>query len=1004
MVNQAPAVQPSSLTNNKQLRTPPSEPMDESTSKMDKPQAIEPLPTASSTDKSDVKQTQDEAKIKSKDENKREAKDQASQTTDSRDEAEKSTAADSPESKEKPKDKDDDKTKDDAKTYAKDDKKDEEKDDKKDEEKDKKKSLPRGMKADTKLLWAKTDAQFWQDKDPDDGKNVEESDECLQHAIVVRKKRVHEGNRKPLKVDSIVVHSPLVKKALQGVFTGYPDLVIDLEELVFDAPFAPFFHRWAQFEKAFKEETDEMTKSHMKLLYDALDSELAKPIQRHNDLVRHKAIDFELLWTLFSPGTLMYSHDNGHDRLYETCDCEYYADLGGMKFIIRCNEINWDGEKFGKVMLSEEISKFKGTRQITTLPSYPLRFHAKSEQLKTKCIERGRRFQALAGVYCKDYKGTAVEYTKYAYQSVKTKRQLEGRIMLDEELFAKFNPDESRSMRELEDDDEDVKQAEAEASARLIEQAEKAKEALKKVEEEEKKKQQEEEAKKQKETDGKSETATKSEAESESKEKTQEAAADASQSEPDKAKSEVSSDEVKVEVPVKSTKSSTTDGADVVQASADIKKEAEASTTSTDSEGAPTPTESVDEPKAFSNTEKQELKDDQLVICNSWLRGYSLSHQKWCSFSVDHISDVSWNDNAFASLSLPCEYRELILATIQSQIRQNQWKQKMEQVGKEQKPLSALYEKTEDATDEEDDNPAEFDDFIAQKGRGYIMLFSGNPGVGKTATAESIAELLHVPLCIISVGNLGTTAESVESALQDILELASKRNAVLLLDEADIFLEQRTRHDLHRNAVVSVFLRLLEYYQGVLCLTTNRSEEIDVAFHSRIHISLPFPDLTEGNREQIWRHFANITNAKHEAGAMRRKVAADEKKNKNTTTTTTATTDTNLPTPAPEDSTTLTNGTKTPTSPSSPNPPPSEHLTHHSHDATTDTLIDISPTNFRKLSQTQLNGRQIKNAFKTAVLLASYKKEKVQMKHVKTALKTIDGNGLGKREVGGMYY
>lgn len=66
------------------------------------------------------------------------------------------------------------------------------------------------------------------------------------------------------------------------------------------------------------------------------------------------------------------------------------------------------------------------------------------------------------------------------------------------------------------------------------------------------------------------------------------------------------------------------------------------------------------------------------------------------------------------------------------------------------------------------------------------MLFSGSPGVGKTATAESIAELLHVPLCIISVGNLGTSAESVESELQDILELASKWNAVLLLDEADI--------------------------------------------------------------------------------------------------------------------------------------------------------------------------------------------------------------------------
>lgn len=906
--------------------------------------------------------------------------------------------------------KDADKTNDDKASQTED-KKEEKKDDssktdakKDDEDKkkdEKKKALPRGMKSGVKQLWAKTDAQCkccttWVEENPDDGKNVEESDDTLQHAIVVRKKRKHEGNRKPLKVDSIVVHSPLIKKVLQHVFNGYPDLVIDLDELIFDAPFAPFFHRWTQFETAYKSQEDEMTKSHLKLLYDALDLELTKPIQRHNDLVRHKAIDFELLWTLFAPGTLMYSHDNGHDRLYETCDCEYWQDLSGMKFTVRCDMIDWDGEKFGKVMLSENIGKFKGTRQITTLPSYPLKFHAKAEEMKQKCIDRGRRFQELAGVHCKDYKGTAVEYTKYSVQTITSKRQLEGRIMLDEELFSKFNPDEATSLRELDDDDEDVKKAEAEATARLAEQAEKAKEALKKAQEEEKKKQEEEEAKKVK----KDEAAEKGKDKEDEKPKSEDKEAqEAPKPDEDKKVEKASDGTPALETPKddSAAKGTTQKAGDKETTGASAKPDdgathdpekvntdATSTTASTDSsEGIPTPAESedsTDEPKAFSNNEKQELKEHQLAICTSWLRGYSLNYQKWCSFAVSGIANVVWNDSAFESLTLPPEYRELILATIQSQIRQNQWKQKMEQVEKEQKPMTSLYTKDKEADPEsEDDNQVEFDDFIAQKGRGYIMLFSGNPGVGKTATAESIAELLHVPLCIISVGNLGTSAESVESALQDILELASKWNAVLLLDEADIFLEQRTKHDLHRNAVVSVFLRLLEYYQGVLCLTTNRSEEIDVAFHSRIHISLPFPDLTEGNREQIWRHFARITNKKHETGlSKKKKKAVTEIKPTEQTDSTSVET---------------TNGSKTT---EVPEPMPDTHHADH--------LIDLSNTDFRKLSQTQLNGRQIKNAFKTAVLLASYKKEKVQMKHVKTALKTIDGNGLGKREVGGMYY
>lgn len=900
--------------------------------------------------------------------------------------------------------KDDQKTENESKPDTEDKKSKEKKDEKKEDKKDEPKALPRGMKADAKTLWAKSDAQCkccttWVEDNPDDGKDVEQSDKTLQHAIVVRKKKKHEGNRKPLKVDSIVVHSPLVKAVLQKVFSGFPDLVIDLDELIFDAPFAPFFHRWDDFSKAVKEEQDPRTKSHLQLLYDALDSELQKPIQRHNDLVRSKAIDFELLWTLFTPGTLMYSHDEGHDRLYETSDCEYWQDLSGMKFTVRCDMIDWDGEKFGKVTLSENISKFRGTRKITTLPSYPLKFHAKAEEIKKKCIERGTRFQELSGVNCKDYKGTAIEFTKYSVQTVRSKRALEGRIMLDEELFAKFNPDEVQYVRDLEDDPKDTQKAEKEASDRLAEQSKKAIQALIKAEAEIKKKEEEEEeeAKKKAEEETKKTDSEKKDAEkkgtsddkkSESEDSKASASSKSSEGEknaqidtltqPESAKSE-SKEGSGVPTP------STTDEKPNPQSTSLTEKSEEfASSESTDSDGAPTPaTEDEDEdkdeePKDFSQTEKQELKGDQLAICNSWLRGYSLTHQKWCSFSVSHVTDVTWNEDAFSELTLPDDYRELILATIKSQIRQNQWKQKLEQSEKEQKPISLLFK---DETNEEgtEEDPAQFDDFIASKGLGYIMLFSGNPGVGKTATAECIAELLHVPLCIISVGNLGTSAESVESALQDVLELAAKWNAVLLLDEADIFLEARTKHDIHRNAVVSVFLRLLEYYAGCLILTTNRSEEIDPAFHSRIHISLPFADLTETNREQIWRHFAKHTEKRHEANAAKRKAMTQKQ-------------EAVAPSSVEANDEPSEIGTKT-TAESAP-------VTDRHHDK----LIELSSSDFRKLSQTPLNGRQIKNAFKTAVLLASYKKEKVQMKHVKTALKTIDGNGLGKREVGRMYY
>lgn len=68
---------------------------------------------------------------------------------------------------------------------------------------------------------------------------------------------------------------------------------------------------------------------------------------------------------------------------------------------------------------------------------------------------------------------------------------------------------------------------------------------------------------------------------------------------------------------------------------------------------------------------------------------------------------------------------------------------------------------------------------------------------------------------------------------------------MLLLDEADIFLSQRLKTDdnLQRNALVSIFLRTMEYYPGILFLTTNRPGALDEALSSRVHISIGFNDL-----------------------------------------------------------------------------------------------------------------------------------------------------------------
>ena len=89
----------------------------------------------------------------------------------------------------------------------------------------------------------------------------------------------------------------------------------------------------------------------------------------------------------------------------------------------------------------------------------------------------------------------------------------------------------------------------------------------------------------------------------------------------------------------------------------------------------------------------------------------------------------------------------------------------------------------------------------------------GPPGVGKTLTAECIADLYERPLYSVTSGDLGIFPERIEAKLHEIFDCAVKWNAVLLLDEADVFLSERNLEDLSRNALVSgEFSRVCQSY------------------------------------------------------------------------------------------------------------------------------------------------------------------------------------------------
>jgi SpoVK/Ycf46/Vps4 family AAA+-type ATPase len=88
--------------------------------------------------------------------------------------------------------------------------------------------------------------------------------------------------------------------------------------------------------------------------------------------------------------------------------------------------------------------------------------------------------------------------------------------------------------------------------------------------------------------------------------------------------------------------------------------------------------------------------------------------------------------------------------------------------------------------------------------------------------------------------------------------MASLWDAVILMDEADVFLQARSLHEIQRNAMVGVFLRLLEYHQRIMFLTTNRIATFDEAFKSRISVAINYNDLDVNTRRAIWKNFLGM--------------------------------------------------------------------------------------------------------------------------------------------------
>ncbi|UKZ78415.1 hypothetical protein TrVFT333_006155 [Trichoderma virens FT-333] len=208
---------------------------------------------------------------------------------------------------------------------------------------------------------------------------------------------------------------------------------------------------------------------------------------------------------------------------------------------------------------------------------------------------------------------------------------------------------------------------------------------------------------------------------------------------------------------------------------------------------------------AFIQQEEAPLEPDVFLFPRT-LIGYDLQRKKWDHLSVDLIREVAWNKKAFSHLVADAEIKEVVQALVTTKLAAERGTSLMQ-----------------------------------SKGNGLIMLLHGGPGTGKRFTAESVAELAEKPLLPVACGKISTTPKYLES----MLHLAKTWGCVVLLEDAEVFLERRSVDDMTQNALISDFIREIESFDGILILTSKSTGLAEFLSHlsSLGENSIDFDDI-----------------------------------------------------------------------------------------------------------------------------------------------------------------
>ncbi|XXG98474.1 hypothetical protein Hte_004798 [Hypoxylon texense] len=256
------------------------------------------------------------------------------------------------------------------------------------------------------------------------------------------------------------IQSDILREQFRLLARGFTSINLHQDPIIIREPYQELYHCKDKIEEALGEASEEI-RQHLQLLVEFQAQYMSYTIRTVDSFKNSGTIEFEWLWSLFTPGSLVIIQNT----ISTVEPIEWCAVLKSYNVVVQEGAVFWNisvthtgfnGGKFGNVVSSFTFPSFAGVLNITQLQAYPLQFRSDKEALRDTMISRGRYYEQYciaSGKRSKPPIGTPMIYegpfwrispkdeSRYSFQMLKPpSTTVKGRVIVDVDGFFNHYP------------------------------------------------------------------------------------------------------------------------------------------------------------------------------------------------------------------------------------------------------------------------------------------------------------------------------------------------------------------------------------------------------------------------------------------------------------------------------------------------------------------------------------------------------------------------------------